>query len=289
MTSRDRESSCGQRFYDYYWGSGFLPSEFQGVKFRSRGNPVLYLGNPPGLSREVRQGLLDDPSRRNQLKQEAIGDPEVSARISQYEMAYRMQASVPALTDLSTEPQHVLDMYGPDVTRPGSYARNCLLARPLSERGERYVQLMHAGWDRHQNLPTQLAIQCRDTDQPSAALVNNLKQRGLLDETLVIWGGEFGRTVFAQGDTRKVQYGRDHHGGCFTIWMAGGGVQPGYVHGETDDFAYNITRDPVHVHDFQATLLHLLGIDHERLTFKFQGRHYRLTDVHGKVVQQILA
>ena len=240
MTSRDRESSCGQRFYDYYWGSGFLPSEFQGVKFRSRGNPVLYLGNPPGLSREVRQGLLDDPSRRNQLKQEAIGDPEVSARISQYEMAYRMQASVPALTDLSTEPQHVLDMYGPDVTRPGSYARNCLLARPL-------------------------------------------------DETLVIWGGEFGRTVFAQGDTRKVQYGRDHHGGCFTIWMAGGGVQPGYVHGETDDFAYNITRDPVHVHDFQATLLHLLGIDHERLTFKFQGRHYRLTDVHGKVVQQILA
>jgi hypothetical protein len=290
MTSRDREASCGQLFYDYYWGSGFLPSKYQGVKFRSSGDPVLFLSNPPGMSGAVRRGLLDDLAQLNELKFQESGDPEISTRIAQYEMAYRMQTSVPALTDLSTEPKHILDLYGPDVHRPGSYAQNCLLARRLSESGVRFVQLMHAGWDQHNNLPTQLEIQCRDTDQPSAALVFDLKQRGLLDDTLVIWGGEFGRTVFGQGDINdKEKHGRDHHGRCFTIWMAGGGVKPGMSYGETDDYCYNVVQDPVHVHDFQATILHLLGIDHERLTFKFQGRHFRLTDVHGEVVRPILA
>jgi hypothetical protein len=290
MTSRDREASCGQIFYDYYWGSGFLPSKFQGVKFRSEGDPVLYLSNPPGMSGAVRRGLLDDLARLNELKHEETGDPEILTRIAQYEMAYRMQTSVPTLADLSTEPRHILDLYGPDVTRPGSFAQNCLLARRLSEQGVRFVQLIHAGWDQHSNLPTQLAIQCRDTDQPSAGLVRDLKQRGLLDDTLVIWGGEFGRTVFGQGDIdNKEKHGRDHHGRCFTIWMAGGGIKAGLSYGETDEFCYNIARDPVHVHDFQATVLHLLGIDHTRLTFKFQGRHYRLTDVHGSVVGPLLA
>jgi hypothetical protein len=290
MTSRDREASCGQLFYDYYWGCGFLASKHQGVQFRPNGDPVLYLSNPPGVSPEIRRGILDDLARLNALKQQEIGDPEITTRISQYEMAYRMQTSVPDLVNLSTEPKHILDMYGPDVERAGSFARNCLLARRLAERGVRYVQLIHAGWDQHNNLPTQLEIQCRDTDQPSAALVKDLKQRGLLDDTLVIWGGEFGRTVFGQGDiSNKKAHGRDHHGRCFTIWMAGGGVKPGTSFGETDDFCYNIARDPVHVHDFQATLLHLLGIDHERLTFKYQGRHYRLTDVHGRVVKEVLA
>jgi hypothetical protein len=290
MTSRDREASCGQIFYDYYWGSGFLPSKFQGVKFRSEGDPVLYLSNPPGVTGEVRRGLLDDLARLNELKHQESGDPEILTRIAQYEMAYRMQTSVPSLADLSTEPQHVLDLYGPDVTRAGSFAQNCLLARRLSEQGVRFVQLIHAGWDQHSNLPTQLEIQCRDTDQPSAGLVRDLKQRGLLDETLVIWGGEFGRTVFGQGDIEnKEKHGRDHHGRCFTLWMAGGGVKAGLTYGETDDFCYNVARDPVHVHDFQATVLHLLGIDHTRLTFKFQGRHYRLTDVHGSVVRPLLA
>jgi hypothetical protein len=290
MTSRDKEASCGQIFYDYYWGSGFLPSKFQGVKFRPNGDPVLYLSNPAGMSAEVRRGLLDDLARLNELKLREAGDPEIATRIAQYEMAFRMQSSVPALTDLSGEPKHVLDLYGPDVHRPGSFAANCLLARRLAERGVRYVQLIHAGWDQHNNLPTQLAVQCRDTDQPSAGLVKDLKQRGLLDDTLVIWGGEFGRTVFGQGDiNNKKQHGRDHHGRCFTIWMAGGGIKPGLTYGETDEYCYNVARDPVHVHDFQATLLHCLGIEHTRLTFKFQGRHFRLTDVHGKVVNAILA
>lgn len=290
MTSRDKEASCGQIFYDYYWGSGFVPSKYQGVRFRPNGDPVLYLSNPEGMSAEVRRGLLDDLARLNELKLKETGDPEIATRIAQYEMAFRMQASVPALIDLSTEPRPVLEMYGPDVQRPGSFARNCLLARRLAERGVRYIQLIHAGWDQHQNLPTQLKIQCQDTDQPSAALVKDLKQRGLLDETLVIWGGEFGRTVFGQGDINNPkQHGRDHHPRCFTIWMAGGGINPGFSYGETDDYCYNVVKDPVHVHDFQATVLHLLGIDHTRLTFKFQGRHYRLTDVHGQVVKPILA
>ncbi len=289
MTSRDREASCGQLFYDYYWGSGFLPSKFQGVKFRGEGDPVLYLSNPQGVSSTVRRGLLDDLAKLNQLKHQQVGDPEILTRIAQYEMAYRMQSSVPELTDFSTEPAHVLEMYGPDVQRRGSFAANCLLARRLAERGVKFIQLMHAGWDQHSNLPTQLEIQCRDTDQPSAALVQDLKQRGLLDDTLVIWGGEFGRTVFGQGDIDNPKtHGRDHHGRCFTLWMAGGGVNAGYAHGETDEFSYNIAADGVHVHDFQATVLHLLGIDHERLTFKYQGRHFRLTDVHGKVVKPVL-
>ncbi|HZN34939.1 MAG TPA: DUF1501 domain-containing protein, partial [Pirellulaceae bacterium] len=273
-----------------YWGSGFLPTKYQGVKFRGAGEPVLYLSNPPGISREVRRGLLDDLRTLNEQKLAAVGDPEIATRIAQYEMAYQMQSSVPELTDLASEPQHVLDLYGPDVRRPGSFAYNCLLARRLVERGVRFVQCFHAGWDHHRNLATQFEIQCRDTDQPSAALVQDLKQRGLLDETLVIWGGEFGRTPFCQGDINdKKTLGRDHHPYCFTLWMAGGGVKRGFSFGASDDFAHNVAENPVHVHDFQATILHLLGIDHERLTFKFQGRHFRLTDVHGRIVREVLA
>jgi len=290
MTSRDKEASCGQIFYDFYWGSGFLPSKYQGVKFRGSGDPVLYLSNPEGMSRAMRRGVLDDLARLNEMKFAEFGDPEISTRISQYEMAYRMQASVPELTDLSNEPQHILDMYGPDVKRQGSFAYNCLMARRLAERGVRFVQLMHAGWDQHRNLNTQLKIQAADTDAPSAALVKDLKERGLLDDTLVIWGGEFGRTPFLQGkiaDTR--QWGRDHHPYAFTIWMAGGGIKPGITYGESDEFGFNAVKDPVDIHDFQATVLHLLGIDHERFTFRFQGRQFRLTDVHGNVVKSVLA
>ncbi len=290
MTSRDKEASCGQIFYEWYWGAGFLPTHHQGVKFRGSGDPVLYLSNPAGVTRDLRRGLLDDLAELNQIKHEQVADPEILTRIAQYEMAYKMQASVPALTDISTEPQHILDMYGPDVTRRGSFASNCLLARRLAEKGVRFIQLMHAGWDQHQNLPTQLAIQCRDTDQPSAALVKDLKQRGLLEDTLIIWGGEFGRTVFCQGDMNNQKvHGRDHHPRNFAIWMTGGGIRGGMTYGESDDFSYNVAENPVHVHDWQATVLHLLGIDHERLTFKFQGRHFRLTDVHGRVVRDILA
>ena len=290
MTSRDKEASCGQIFYDYYWGSGFLPSKYQGVKFRSVGDPVLYLSNPNGMSRDVRRGMLDDLAKLNEIKLKEFGDPEIATRIAQYEMAYRMQASVPELTDLSTEPQHILDMYGPDVTRPGSYAYNCLMARRLAERGVRFVQLMHAGWDQHRNLTTQLAIQCKDTDAPSAALVTDLKQRGLLDDTLIIWGGEFGRTPFLQGkiDNRE-RWGRDHHPYAFTVWLAGGGIKPGTTYGASDEFAHNVAENPVTPHDLQATILHQLGIDHERLTYKFQGRRYRLTDIAGEVVQPVLA
>ncbi len=290
LTSRDKEASCGQIFYDFYWGSGFLPTKFQGVKFRGSGDPVLYVSNPDGMSREVRRGMLDDLARLNEMKFKEFGDPEIATRIAQYEMAYRMQASVPELADLSKEPQAVLDMYGPEVKRQGSFAYNCLMARRLIERGTRYVQLFHAGWDHHRNLSTQFEIQCRDTDAPSAALVKDLKQRGLLDDTLVVWAGEFGRTPFCQGNIEdRKGWGRDHHPYAFTIWMAGGGVKPGMSYGASDDFAYNAMENPVHVHDFQATLLHLLGIDHERLTFKFQGRYFRLTDVHGEVVKAVLA
>jgi len=290
MTSRDKEASCGQIFYDFYWGSGFLPSKYQGVKFRGSGDPVLYLSNPEGMNREVKRAILDGLAEMNEVKLQDYGDPEIATRIAQYEMAYRMQTSVPELTDISKEPQHILDMYGPEVTRQGSYAYNCLMARRLAERGVRFVQLMHAGWDQHRNLNTQLKIQCQDVDAPSAALVKDLQQRGLLEDTLVVWGGEFGRTPFLQGDIANIkQWGRDHHPYAFTVWMAGGGVKAGTTHGESDEFGFNIARDGVHVHDFQATLMHLLGIDHERFTFRFQGRQFRLTDVHGHVVKGVLA
>ena len=290
MTSRDREGTCGQLFYDFYWGSGFLPSRYQGVKFRGGGDSVLYLSNPPGIDKGLRRDLLDGLSDLNKLKYEAVGDPEIQTRITQYEMAYRMQDSVPELTDYTTEPKHILDMYGPQVMERGTFASNCMMARRLAERGVKFIQLMHSGWDQHQNLPTQLVEQCKDTDQPAAALVKDLKQRGLLDETLVIWGGEFGRTPFGQGDINNPKkHGRDHHPYCYSIWMAGGGVKPGTSYGKTDEYGYNVVEDMVHVHDFQATVMRLLGIDHERLTFKFQGRHFRLTDIHGHVVDDVIA
>jgi hypothetical protein len=290
MTSVSKGTTCGQIFYDFYWGSGFLPSRLQGVKFRGTGDPVLYLSNPEGMSRSMRRGVLDDIAKLNEIKLRDFGDPEIATRIAQYEMAFKMQASVPELTDLASEPASVLAMYGPQVREEGTFAHNCLMARRLVERGVRFVQVMHAGWDQHNSLTTELYTQCRDTDQPSAALVQDLKQRGLLDDTLVIWGGEFGRTPFIQGnfDDRK-RWGRDHHPYAFTLWMAGGGTRPGITYGASDDLAMNVARDPVHVHDFQATLLHLLGIDHQRLTFRFQGRNFRLTDVHGSLVKGVLA
>jgi hypothetical protein len=289
MTSRDKEASCGQIFYDFYWGSGFLPTKFQGVKFRGQGDPVLYLSNPDGMSKDSRRASLDDLAKLNEMTLKEFGDPEVGTRIAQYEMAYKMQTSVPELTDLSKEPQKILDMYGPDVKRQGSFAYNCLMARRLVERGTRFVQLLHAGWDQHRNLNTQLKVQCADTDAPSAALVSDLKRLGLLDDTLVIWGGEFGRTPFLQGKIEDVKsWGRDHHPYVFTVWMAGGGIKKGVSHGESDDFGFAPAKDAVHVHDFQATILHLLGLDHEKLTFRFQGRDFRLTDVHGHVVKSLL-
>jgi hypothetical protein len=278
----------GQPLYDRLWGSGFLPTRYAGVKFRSVGDPVLYLSNPEGLSDAGRRRFLDDLAKLNQFKLDEFGDPEIETRISQYEMAYRMQASVPELTDISDEPDHIFDLYGEDARQPGTFAYNCLLARRLCERDVRFVQLFHRGWDQHTKLPKKISKQCKDTDQASAALVKDLKQRGLLKDTLVIWGGEFGRTVYCQGRLTADDYGRDHHPRCFTIWMAGGGVKRGVAYGETDDFSYNITRDPVHVHDLNATVLHCLGIDHKQLTFKYQGRHHRLTDVHGNLVKEIL-
>ena len=290
MTSVSKNTTCGQIFYDFYWGSGFLPSRFQGVKFRGSGEPVLYLADPPGISRQVRRGMLDHLAQLNELKQRDFGDPEIATRIAQYEMAYRMQTSVPELTDFRNEPRKVLESYGPGVREQGTFAYNCLMARRLVERGVRFVQVMHAGWDQHRSLTTELYTQCRDTDQPSAALVMDLKQRGLLDDTLVIWGGEFGRTPFIQGDLKdRPRWGRDHHPYAFTLWMAGGGTRPGFTYGASDDLGMDVVEGPVHVHDFQATVLRLLGIDHERLTFRFQGRHFRLTDVHGKVVKDIIA
>jgi hypothetical protein len=278
-----------QPLYDRLWGSGFLPSKYQGIKFRSVGDPVLCLSNPEGLGDRTRRRMLDDLAKLNQLKLDESGDPEIATRIAQYELAYRMQTSVPELTDVSKEPKHVFDLYGASARKPGTFAANCLLARRLAERGVRFIQLFHRGWDQHTNLPKMIAGQCRDTDQASAALIQDLKQRGLLDDTLVIWGGEFGRTVYCQGTLTKDDYGRDHHPRCFTIWLSGGGIKPGMSHGQTDDYCYNITKDDVHVHDLNATILHCLGIDHKRLTFKFQGRHHRLTDVHGNVVKEILA
>ena len=289
MVSQGSGNPADQPLYDRLWGSGFLPTRYQGVKFRAGAEPVLYLSNPPGLSDADRRRFIDDLGKLNQATLEEFGDPEVATRIAQYEMAYRMQKSVPELTDLSQEPEHVFQLYGPDARRPGSFAANCLLARRLAERGVRFIQLFHRGWDQHGKLPKQIAGQCRDTDQPSAALILDLKQRGLLDDTLVVWGGEFGRTVYCQGKLTADDYGRDHHPRCFTVWLAGGGIKPGVLHGATDDYCYNITADPVHVHDLHATILYCLGIDHTRLTFKFQGRHFRLTDVHGNVVRQVLA
>ena len=290
MTSVTRNTTCGQIFYDFYWGSGFLPSRFQGVKFRGSAEPVLYLDNPPGVDLASRRGQLDDLARLNELKRAECGDPEIATRIAQYEMAFRMQASVPDLTDLSREPKSVFDLYGPDARQPGTYAYNCLMARRLVERGVRCVQLMHAGWDQHRSITTELYNQCRDTDRASAALVLDLKQRGLLDDTLVVWGGEFGRTPFIQGSLEdRPNWGRDHHPYAFTVWMAGGGVRAGLSHGETDDLAMNVVRDSVHVHDLQTTILHLMGLDHERLTYRVQGRDFRLTDIHGELVKGILA
>ncbi len=278
-----------QPLYDRLWGAGFLPSKHQGVKFRNRGDAVLYLSNPPGVDATARRGTLDRLAKLNQKHFEQVGDPEIQTRIAQYEMAFRMQTSVPELLDLSQEPQHVLDSYGPDVKRPGSYAANCLLARRLAERDVRFVQLFHMGWDHHGGLPAAIRGQCKDTDQATAALIKDLKQRGLLDDTLIVWGGEFGRTIYSQGGITADNYGRDHHPRCFTVLLAGAGVKTGTTFGETDDYCYNITRDPVHVHDLNATILHLLGIDHMRLTHRYQGRDFRLTDIHGAVVKDVLA
>ncbi len=289
MVSQGTGNPADQPLYDRLWGSGFLPSRYQGVKFRSTGDPVLYLSNPPGLDSADRRRFLDDLARLNQIQLDEFGDPEIATRIAQYEMAYRMQASVPELTDLSKEPPAVFELYGPESRRPGSFAANCILARRLAERGVRFIQLFHRGWDQHNHLPKQIAGQCRDVDQPAAALIADLKQRGLLDDTLVVWGGEFGRTIYCQGRMSADDYGRDHHPRCFTVWLAGGGVRGGHSHGETDEFSYNIARDPVDVHDLHATILHSLGVDHTKLTFKYLGRHFRLTDVHGRVVREILA
>ena len=288
MVSQGTGNRGDQPLYDRLWASGFLPTRYQGVKFRSVGDPVLHLTNPSGVDASTRRWILDDLARLNEAKLADYGDPEISTRIAQYELAYRMQSSVPELIDLSKEPESTFELYGPESRKPGSYAANCLLARRLAERGVRFIQLFHRGWDQHTTLPKQIANQCHDTDQASAALVLDLKQRGLLEDTLVVWGGEFGRTVYCQGKLTADDYGRDHHPRCFTIWLAGGGVRAATIHGETDDHCYNITRDPVHVHDLHATILHCLGIDHTRLTFKFQGRHFRLTDVQGNVVQSIL-
>jgi hypothetical protein len=278
-----------QPLYSRLWGSGFLPSKHQGVQFRSGREPVLYLNNPDGVSAESRRLLLDRVKELNAHAADRLGDTEIDTRIAQYEMSYRMQTSVPDVMDLAHEPDSTFDLYGPDAKKPGTFAANCLLARKLAEKGVKFIQLYHQGWDQHGGLPNGIKTQCRETDQASAALITDLKQRGLLDDTLVVWGGEFGRTNYSQGKLTATDYGRDHHPRCFSIWMAGGGVKPGLVHGSTDDFGYNIATDGVHVHDLHATMLHLLGVDHERLTYLFQGRRFRLTDVHGKVMKAVLA
>ncbi|UZR99343.1 DUF1501 domain-containing protein [Chondrinema litorale] len=279
----------GQPLYSRLWGNGFLPSLHQGVQFRSGKDPVLYLNDPAGMSKTSRRRMLDALGELHTLQYQKILDPEIDSRIAQYEMAYHMQTSVPETMDISNEPDYIYDMYGEDSRKPGSFAANCLLARRLIEKDVKFVQLYHQGWDQHGNLPKDIKAMAKSTDQASAALVKDLKQRGLLDDTLVIWGGEFGRTNYSQGKLTKTNYGRDHHPRCFTAWMAGGGTKAGLVYGSTDEFGYNIAESPVHVHDFQATLMHLLGVDHEKLTFKHQGRRYRLTDVHGEVVKDIIA
>ena len=279
----------GQPLYSRLWGNGFLPSQHQGVQFRAGKDPVLYLTNPPGVAHKDRKEQLAILRQMQEGQYEAFKDPEIEARIAQYEMAFRMQTSVPEITDTSGEPDYIYDLYGEDSRNPGTYAANCLLARSLAEKGVEFIQLYHRGWDHHDSLPKNIPTKCLQTDQASAALIIDLRQRGLLEDTLVIWGGEFGRTNYSQGTLTNTNYGRDHHPKCFTIWMAGGGVKKGITYGATDDFSYNITQNPVHVHDFQATLMHLMGIDHEKFTYKFQGRRYRLTDVHGQVVKGILA
>jgi hypothetical protein len=278
-----------QPLYSRLWGNGFLPSVHQGVQFRAGAEPVLYLENPPGVSSTGRRKMLDRLRELHQAEYDATLDPAISARIAQYEMAYRMQTSVPEVTNLADEPDHIFELYGPDARKPGTFAANCLLARRLAERDVRFIQLYHPGWDHHGNLPAGIRVMCRETDRGCAALIQDLKQRGMLDDTLVLWGGEFGRTNYSQGKLTLTDYGRDHHPRCFTVWAAGGGIKPGVTYGETDPFGYNIVADPVHVHDFHATVLSLLGIDHERLTYKYQGRYYRLTDIAGKVVKGILA
>lgn len=279
----------GQPLYSRLWGNGFLPTEHQGVQFRSGKDPVLYLSDPENYDGHDRRQMLDYLGKLNQVQHDAYGDPEINARMAQYEMAFRMQTSVPEVTDMSDEPDYIFDMYGKDSRDPGTYAANCLMARKLLEKGVKFVQLYHQGWDQHSNCPGGVKAQCLRTDQANAALIKDLKQRGMLEDTLVVWGGEFGRTVYSQGQLTPENYGRDHHPKAFTMWMAGAGVKKGYTHGETDDFSYNVVKDPVHVHDFHATLMHLFGIDHERLTFKHQGRRYRLTDVHGHVVKDLLS
>jgi hypothetical protein len=283
------QGQTGQPIYARLWGNGFLPSEHQGVQFRAGKNPVLYLSNPPGVGPESRREQLDYLNKLQGMQYDEFEDPDIRARIAQYEMAYRMQTSVPEIMDVSKESDAIYNMYGPDSRKPGTFAANCLLARRLAEKGVKFIQLYHRDWDHHGGLPAGLPVKCRETDQPSAALIMDLKQRGLLEDTLVIWGGEFGRTSYSQGKLTADNYGRDHHNKCFTLFMAGAGVKSGFTYGATDEFGYNITQNPVHVHDFQATLLHLLGIDHEKLTYKFQGRRFRLTDVAGKVVKDIIA
>ena len=278
-----------QPLYDRLWGAGFLPSQHQGVKFRNKGDAVLYLSNPQGMDSQRRRRTLDRLDQLNRQHFDQLGDPEIQTRISQYEMAFRMQSSVPDLLRVADEPAHVLEKYGPEVKRPGSYAANCLLARRLAERDVRFIQLFHMGWDHHGGLPNAIKLQCRDTDQPTKALIEDLKERGLFDDTLIVWGGEFGRTVYSQGALSADNYGRDHHPRCFTTLITGAGVRGGHVVGQTDEYGYNITQDPVHVHDLNATILHLLGIDHTRLTYRFQGRDYRLTDIHGTRVESVLS
>ena len=283
-----KNASKDQPLYSRLWGNGFLPSEHQGVQFRSSKDPVLYLNNPEGYDGEDRKQMLEYLKKLNQAQNQTWSDPEVEARISQYEMAFRMQTSVPEVMDVSTEPDEVFDLYGPGSRDKGTFAANCLLARKLLEKDVRFVQLYHQGWDHHDSLPKNIVNQCKQTDQATAALIMDLKRRGMLEDTLVIWGGEFGRTVYSQGKLSPTGYGRDHHPKCFSMWMAGAGVKAGTTFGQTDDFSYNIVKDPVHVHDFQATVMHLLGFDHERLTYRFQGRDYRLTDIHGHVVKDLL-
>ncbi|MEJ6634726.1 MAG: DUF1501 domain-containing protein [Akkermansiaceae bacterium] len=289
MVSRGTGRPNCQPLYDRLWSSGFLPTQHAGVKFMSTGDPVLYLSNPEGMSAKARRKMLDYLAELNEQKLDEFADPEIATRIKSYELAYRMQTSVPELTDFSDEPEHILNMYGPNVKKRGSYAYNCLMARRLAERDVRFVQLFHMGWDQHFTLPKQISGQCEDTDQPSAALIKDLKMRGLLEDTLVVWGGEFGRTSYCQGKLARDNYGRDHHPRCFSLWAAGGGIKPGMTYGATDDFSYNITENKVHVHDLHATILNQLGVDHEALTYKFQGRQFRLTDVHGHVVKDILS
>ena len=283
------KDKMGQPLYSRLWGNGFLPSEHQGTQFRAGKDPVLFLENPPGVTAQSRKNQLDHLNKLQNLQYEETSDPEIKARISQYEMAFRMQTSVPEIMNTDGEPDSIYDMYGPDSKIPGTYAANCLLARRLAEKDVKFIQLYHQGWDTHDNLPDKIKKQCKETDQPTAALIKDLKQRGLLEDTLVIWGGEFGRTNYSQGRLTSVNYGRDHHPKCFTLFMAGAGVKKGLVYGSTDEFGYNIIENPVHVHDFQATLLRLLGVDHERLIFKHQGRRFRLTDVHGHVIKDILS